>query len=685
LEYWGFLASSLYHETPVDSVLLLNSGPDRNRRDRYAAILSRVRLVVIQRMAKPEEVLIVEDEHGDIVRERTKDTDQIVLYKLMRETLVYLTHLDPLDTQKIMLDLLQKVCDGRAWSWQNVNTLSWAIGSISGAQSEEAEKRFLIMVVKDLLTLTEIKQGKSNKAVIASDIMYVVGQYPRFLRAHWRFLRTVVMKLFEFMLELHPGVQDMAVDTFLKIAKSCKRKFVVLQVGETQPFINLMVEEVQQHVRLLEPQQICVFYKALGVIIASCSDLGQQVQYLSAAMTGPNKAWLDIMQRAAVSTEELTSNPNVAKALSSILKTNNAICAPLGKAFSAQLAGLYRDMLNVYRIYSEVISNSLEQMGAKATGVLQVRLMRRVKRQVLVLIATYVEVSQEAQHVPQLLNAVLVDYPRCIPEARDPEVLRLISVACTKLGILISPTVPAMFQAVFECSLKMLASNFSDFPDVRTAFFDMLESLVTYQFPALLTIAQQSGHHFKLVVDSIVWGLKHTDRVVSECAVRTLVVLWRNTENGPPEFAAAFYRTYLLSFLQETLYVLTDTMHKSSFKSHVQILMMIFRAVVLGKVRIPLAQDAALSNVAVVHQFVVGLLSRLPTLRPSEVNVFVNKLMDPQLGVVQFAAILRDFLICLKEFSAEDNRELFDEENEKEARLKAVPGMFSPNDDEESE
>lgn len=29
--------------------------------------------------------------------------------------------------------------------------------------------------------------------------MYIVGQYPRFLRAHWKFLKTVVNKLFEFM------------------------------------------------------------------------------------------------------------------------------------------------------------------------------------------------------------------------------------------------------------------------------------------------------------------------------------------------------------------------------------------------------------------------------------------------------------------------------------------------------
>lgn len=53
--------------------------------------------------------------------------------------------------------------------------------------------------MQDLLGLCEQKRGKDNKAIIASNIMYIVGQYPRFLRAHWKFLKTVVNKLFEFM------------------------------------------------------------------------------------------------------------------------------------------------------------------------------------------------------------------------------------------------------------------------------------------------------------------------------------------------------------------------------------------------------------------------------------------------------------------------------------------------------
>ena len=135
--------------------------------------------------------MIVENEEGEIVREFMKESDTIVLYKSMRELLVYLTHLDVNDTETILTEKLAKQVDGSEWSWQNLNTLCWAIGSISGAMStsrslpdvsrmltrlscsidEETEKRFLVTVIKDLLGLCEIKRGKDNKAVVASDIM----------------------------------------------------------------------------------------------------------------------------------------------------------------------------------------------------------------------------------------------------------------------------------------------------------------------------------------------------------------------------------------------------------------------------------------------------------------------------------------------------------------------------------
>ena len=85
---------------------------------------------------------------------------------------------------------------------------------------------------------------------------YIVGQYPRFLRAHWRFLKTVVNKLFEFMHETHEGVQDMACDTFIKIAQKCRRQFVQIQVGEVMPFIDELLSNINSIICDLQPQQV---------------------------------------------------------------------------------------------------------------------------------------------------------------------------------------------------------------------------------------------------------------------------------------------------------------------------------------------------------------------------------------------------------------------------------------------
>ena len=60
----------------------------------------------------------------------------MVLYKSMKEALVYLTNLDVNDTEEIMTTKLARQMDGSEWSWNNLNKLCWAIGSISGAMNE---------------------------------------------------------------------------------------------------------------------------------------------------------------------------------------------------------------------------------------------------------------------------------------------------------------------------------------------------------------------------------------------------------------------------------------------------------------------------------------------------------------------------------------------------------------------
>lgn len=113
-------------------------------------------------------------------------------------------------------------------------------------------------------------------------------------------------------------------------------------------------------------------------------------------------------------------------------------------------------------------------------------------------------------------------------------------------------------------------------------------SCSSYATSAFFTIPQQM---FKLIVDSIVWGIKHTMRHISDTgltktklnnislhltALLTLLEMWEQISKH--EAAQAFYQAYsfhptfiaysyryFLSLLQDIFVVLTDTYHKSGF------------------------------------------------------------------------------------------------------------------------
>lgn len=64
-------------------------------------------------------------------------------------------------------------------------------------------------------------------------------------------------------------MQDMACDTFLKISNKCKRKFVVLQLQEQQPFVAELLDNLTSIIQDLQPHQIHSFFESVGLMIGA--------------------------------------------------------------------------------------------------------------------------------------------------------------------------------------------------------------------------------------------------------------------------------------------------------------------------------------------------------------------------------------------------------------------------------
>ena len=718
LEYWSKLVSELYEEiqqlpiSEMNPMIGLNLGSSNGaqgshagislRKDIYQEVLSNLRLVMIERMVKPEEVLIVENDEGEIVREFMKESDTIVLYKSMREVLVYLTHLDVQDTETIMTDKLSRQVDGTEWSWANLNTLCWAIGSISGAMNEELEKRFLVTVIKDLLGLCEMKRGKDNKAVVASNIMYIVGQYPRFLKAHWKFLKTVVNKNFEFMHETHEGVQDMACDTFIKIAQKCRRHFVMQQSGEIEPFIDEILRTLPRITIDLSPHQVHTFYEAVGYMIAAQPNRPTQERLIQKLMELPNNAWDSLMAQAHNNVDVFGSADNM-KILSNVLKTNVSACTSIGTFFLPQIGRIYLDMLALYRSVSGLISAKVESQGLIATKTPVVRGLRTIKKDILRLVETYVKRAEDLDAVntnliPSLLDAILGDYHNNVPAARDAEVLLVMATITTRLGPLLTDKVSPIMDAVFSPTLSMISADFAEYPEHRVGFFKLLRAIIVHCFRAILDLPPEK---FKLCIDVGVWAIKHTMRDIADTGLQIMLEMINNISIQEQSIANGFYQQYLLSIIQDTFYVLCEPDHKAGFKTQCAVLAKIYELIETGKVQVSLGPESGVDNRVFIRQYTSNLLrNAFPQMQGSYVDDFVNGLCQHSSDLSAYKLHLRDFLIASREAGGtateDNNADLFLEDKEAERAAQAakekeqaakIPGMLKPTEikDEDEE
>ena len=193
--------------------------------------------------------------------------------------------------------------DGSEWSWNNLNTLCWAIGSISGAMSEliglDVRKRELTVRWGDRETiLSDRHQGftwphgdEARKRQQGSlRFRHHVHCWPipsipqgaleipqdsrqQAIRVHaWNARGWVSWLSFEYLTD-NTGVQDMACDTFIKIAQKCRRHFVMQQAGEQEPFIDEILRTLHRITVDLAPQQVCRFPRRRRIVLMTGSHI----------------------------------------------------------------------------------------------------------------------------------------------------------------------------------------------------------------------------------------------------------------------------------------------------------------------------------------------------------------------------------------------------------------------------
>jgi exportin-1 len=273
-----------------------------------------------------------------------------------------------------------------------------------------------------------------------------------------------------------------------------------------------------------------------------------------------------------------------------------------------------------------------------------------------------------------------------VPDARDAEVLSLFAAIINKLREKVQNEVPRIFEAVFECTLTMITKNFEDYPEHRLQFFSLLRAITNACGSTLFAMSPQQ---LKLVIDSIVWAFRHTERNVADTGLNLLSEMLTMFDSS--DVATQFYQSYYMNLVREIFAVLTDTFHKPGLKMQSKILHHLFLVVSSDVIKAPLWDVAAQgptafpNNSTYVNQQVSQLLTTsFPNMQPRQVEACVRGMFEYK-DFATFKQHLRDFLVQTKAFASQDNAALFADEQAqlKEAerqQMSKIPGMLHPHD-----
>lgn len=604
--------------------LVLNSAL---RTDIFPTYCDRLCITMINHMAKPEEVLVVIDENGNAVEELITDSETVSLYNTMRANLVYLTNIDSKRVYDIMTSKLEHLLsDDRRFTFDALNKLCWALGSISECMMEEEENKFVVTVIKELLNLVDKKKGKNNKALVAADIMYVVGQFPRFLCTHWAFLKTVIKKLNEFMHEKHPGVQDMATEVFLKISKKTKHMFVQSHESNEEPYVCNLIRNLRENTSDLEIKQCLHIYEGIGHMISEEKDPNKKAVLLESLMQYTQEDWKKVLQLASSDASNL-QDIEVIRTIGFIVKANERVASALGHPYCTQLSKIFSELMQVYKLYSANISYVLGNSSISYNvGILKAT--KTVRREILNLISTFITNSEDPSMVINdflpTLSELITDYNSNVPNARDPEVLSLFAALIKRMGDHMNQHVPAILGYLFESTLSMISNNYTDYMDFRRNFFTLIRNIVDFSLEGLF---EASEEHFKICIDSIIWAIKHYQIELAEIGLETMNELLSKVVLNQ-EIANVFFQNFYMSILQDTFFVLTDSLHKSGFYKQALIIMKLIVVVEDEMFQGKLSDDYASNKEFVIEYLSDALVKLFSNTNRVQIQTFVLNMFN---------------------------------------------------------
>lgn len=334
--------------------------------------------------------------------------------------------------------------------------------------------------------------------------------------------------------------------------------------------------------------------------------------------------------------------------------------------------------MQFYTVLSQQIGRDLQTHGHAYSTL---RAARSVRKEIINLLKTYFPLCQDIQILapfsPNVLNIILSDFVNSHREVREAEVIELAMQCILKLQAQ-TPHLDIIFSTFIDQALEMITVDQESYPDHRAAFFEFIK-VIGEKFVGLLS--QIPVERLKIILDAIIWAGKHTHPQMSELGIQGLTKLLTNI-SVDQQFSSYFFQHFYVYIMNEILGIMTDGFHLQTFKDQSACLRLLFELVERGSIQTQF--EANVSN----KDHVMKNLQQIVQQHFSQINqmqmeAFVLALFNKCSDKTGFKTVLMDFIVNIKEISADDpafyaeerDREIEEARRRENDRLMSVPGL----------
>lgn len=599
------------------------------KRSSFNFVFEAILPILVNNMPRPVEVFILVNDLGEVVRDKKVETVEIEFYKKMKTAIFYLSYC----IEDFMIDFFQKKIEKfisvQTFDHAFLSKLCWSVGSIANALEETIERELLVEILKNLLSICEVRNLKDEKAIIASNIMFVIGQYYRFLKYRHDFFTVVVRKLFEFMSETHEGIKEMACDNFFKICEKCPSQFFVKK-DKVFFYEHILNDLASVTINLDFYLQRMVIE---GLLIVLKNSQKKELKYIEIIYeTLTNKKILD--ERYITSIHTVIGDSHQLKMTVHLIESY-----ALGFKLVPEL---FHDInvLDSFLFFYKRISNpelSYNTLVAKNLQILKTSLANFFET---IITSGYTNTD----YLNNICENVLLDYKASF----DPALLSLANaiVINTKnydshieiqrlqfiISNLIAPSVPYVLKV-------------DEYPELSSKYLELIKSMSVKSFSVSFPLFAESPS-YESIVNSIMFSLTGL-REVSQLALENLQIFFSlSCENK----VFGFFNRFYLICLENVLGLIFDKDMRQNYDNQVDLLFNLM--CYLNKIP---SLDSSTNNFVIVRKFISDLFEKnFKNLTKNAVQIFIEGIIEIK-NRSCFKDHLDDFNVKIYEYGDEED------------------------------